>query len=153
MEAAILIYSVLAVILLWSWLVLQEGFANLSSSALSINKEYSSYNQEIRAVNKVIREVSLSNRGYLALTPFLISIASSTPPDIKINSLTLDRQSNSLIIIGTAETRPALLRYQEQIKSVDWLSPADSPLSQLWQKENINFQFDLKLNKFPPLPQ
>ena len=67
------------------------------------------------------------------------------PNDIKINSLKIDRPAQTLTIAGTALTRSALLNYQEKLNGASWITQVETPASQLFQKDNINFEFRAKL--------
>jgi Tfp pilus assembly protein PilN len=140
LEIVLLVYSVLAIILLWSWLVLQENFNNLAESSVLVNREYSKYNQEIRQVNGDIRNFNQAAKYYSPITPKLTEIINTLPEDIKLNSLELSRAQNKIVLSGTALTRDALLNYQKTLKQISWLENIETPTSQLFQKENINFE-------------
>ena len=145
LEMVIFVCSLLSISLLWSWLVLQEDFTNIATTASTVNKEYATYNQEIRLVNQTMREVDLASNNYSAITPRLKEIADSLPGNIKLSSLQIDRLNKSISIEGTALTRDDLLKYQETLKNIAWIGQVDTPISKLLQKENINFSFTKKI--------
>jgi len=151
LEIVLLIYTMLAITLLWSWIVLQEDFNNLAESSTLVNREYSRYNQEIRDVNSLIRNLNKTSQIYLPLAPKLSEIIQGLPKDIKLNAINIDRNLNNVTFSGTALTRDALLEYQEQIKKIGWLEKFETPASQLFQKENINFEMRAKLKNVEPL--
>lgn len=151
LEIVLLIYTMLAIILLWSWIVLQEDFNNLAESSTLVNREYSRYNQEIRDVNNLIKDLNKTSQIYLPITPKLSEIIQTLPKDIKLSAINIDRGLNNVTISGTALTRDALLVYQEQLKKISWLEKFETPTSQLFQKENINFEMRAKLKNTEPL--
>ena len=57
----------------------------------------------------------------------------------------MDYRVQTLVITGTALTRSALLRYQDTLNGISWITQVETPASQLFQKENINFEFRAKL--------
>jgi|GEM_PF-573687 len=149
LEMVLLIYTVLAMVLLWSWIVLQEDSNNLAESSTLVNREYSKYNQAIREVNSDIKNLNSISQYYLPISPKLSEVINILPKDIKINALNIDRLQNNITLSGTALTREALLNYQEVLKKITWLENITTPTSQLFQKENISFEVKAKLKGLP----
>ena len=150
LEFVIIAAAVIAIVLLWGWIILIDEFNSLAQSSLEIGRDYASYNSEVRRVNRMIRSVDDSADGYLAITPKLLEIISSTPAHVRINSLDIDRPNKKIIISGTALSRNDLLNYQEILKKTDWMEPAAMPNTQLLQKANVNFEYQTKLKNWPP---
>ncbi len=151
LEMIILAYTILAIILVWSWMVLQEDFNNLSESAVSVNREYSRQNQDIRKINSIVKSVTNASIGYTTLTPKISEIIEKLPDHIKLSAINIDRKTNSFTLSGTAQTRTDLIKYQQILKNISWLEKTDTPTSQLFQKDNINFEVKGKLKNLPIL--
>jgi len=145
LEMSLLVAALLATCLLLSWVILQEEFNNLSSSTMLVDRGYSSYGQEIRRINKINHDVTLSGKNYFALSPQLLELIDTVPVEIKLNSLNIDRTNNKLVIIGVAKQRETLLVYQDRIKELSWVADLGSPTSQLFQKENVDFEWTIKI--------
>lgn len=145
LEMSLLVAALLATSLLLSWLTLQDEFNNLSISTMLVNKGYSGYSQEIRKINKINHDITLSGQGYAALSPQLLELINTVPAGVKLNSLSFDRTNNKLILSGVAKERENLLSYQEKIKELLWIEKLESPSSQLFQKENVDFEWTIKL--------
>ena len=145
LELVIIVGSVLAATLIWSWIFLENDFANLAESAAAVNREYYTYNQDVKNINNLVRNINLANQNFVPITPKLKELITSLPNDIKINSLQIDRPAQTLAINGTALTRSALLRYQEALNKISWITQVETPASQLFQKDNVNFEFRAKL--------
>ncbi|MFA6424283.1 MAG: hypothetical protein WCV83_03155 [Candidatus Magasanikbacteria bacterium] len=148
-EIVLLVAAFLSVILLWSWMTLQTQFNDLSQSAMLVNKEYSSYNQEIRKLNATIKQFVSANKGYAPLTPKLLELIQKLPNNIKISSLLIDRKTNIVTISGTAQTRDALLAYQASLKDYSWIDLVQTPTSQLFQKDNVSFEIKATTKNLP----
>ena len=140
LEITLLVTSFLSIVLLWSWFFIQNQYNDLTQSALLINNKYSNYNQEIKKINTAIKQFDSANKNFSPLTPKILELVEKLPSDIKINSLSIDRQKNTLSISGVAKTREALLSYQTLLKNYYWLESIQTPTSQLFQKENVNFE-------------
>ena len=148
LELVIIVGSVLAATLIWSWIFLENDFANLAESAASVNREYFTYNQGVKSINNTLRNVTLANQNFIPITPKLKELINLLPNDIKINSLQIDRGGQTLTINGTALTRNALLNYQEVLGKVSWITQIETPAAQLFQKDNVSFEFRAKLKNF-----
>ena len=147
LEISLFVATILAIALLLSWDVLQNDFNNLSASAVLVNQEFSGYNQEIRKINQIDRNIVSAGKTFHPITIELVGLAEISPSGVKLSSLNLDRPNLKLVISGMAKNRDDLLNYQEQIKKILWVDKIETPTSQLFQKENINFEFSITIKK------
>lgn len=146
LELSLLFCSLLAIVFIWSWLTLQDEYNNMAQSAILVNSDNSVRNREIRETNGILRQFNHSTVNYIQVTQQLNELIMTLPDDIKLNSIVLDQTPKQLIISGTARTRAALLNYENVVKQYSWLKNVTAPVSQLLQKENINFETKAELN-------
>ena len=146
-EIILLISAFLSIVLLLSQSVLQREFNDLSQSATLVSREFSHYNQEIRKINSVIKNFNTAGKNYSPLTEKILEFIQKTPADIKISSLNIDQTAGTVIIAGTAKTRASLLNYQDSLKKYSWVLGVQTPVSQLFQKENVSFQINAQIKK------
>ncbi|OGH90239.1 MAG: hypothetical protein A2537_00785 [Candidatus Magasanikbacteria bacterium RIFOXYD2_FULL_36_9] len=151
LEIVLLVAAFLSVILLWSWYALQNQYNDLSQSALLVNREYSHYNQEIRKLNQIVRQFNTANATFSPLTPKILELIENLPNSIKINSLNINRKNNQIVISGTAQTRDELLKYQSSLKNYSWIESVQTPTSQLFQKDNVNFEIKANTKNIPKI--
>ena len=71
LELIIIVGSILATTLIWSWFFMEKDFANLVANATAVNHEYYAYNQDVKNVNNMIRDINLANQNFLPLPPKL----------------------------------------------------------------------------------
>lgn len=145
LEVVLLTSAFLSITLLWGWIILQENFTNLSQSALSVNKEFSHYNQDVRKINLALKKLNASSLGFSPITSKIVEFINKLPADIKLNSLNLNRETGTFEISGIAKNRDILISFQSLLQSLDWLENVQSPTSQLFQKQNINFDIKAKI--------
>jgi len=141
--------SFLTIIVLISWFLVQEEFANLASSAVAVDKEYRSQNEEVAKINKLSRELNTASKNFETLTPKLLELIGNIPDDIKLNYIHVDRQSQLLTISGSAKTRDTYAKFQDTLKNLSWITDLQVPATQLFIKDNINFDFSAKLKDLP----
>ncbi len=151
LEVILLVCAFLSMTLLWGWIILQDHFTDLSQSALSVNKEFSKYNQEVRKINSTIKTLNASSLGFSPLTPKILEFTNKLPDDIKLSSLDFSRETGTFSISGVAKTRDGLLKFQTLLQSLDWLEQVQSPTSQLFQKQDISFDIKAKTKNIPLL--
>lgn len=149
LEMILLVSTFLSITLLWSWLLLEEHFSDLSQSALSVNREFSHYNQDVRKINFTIKTLNASSLGFSPITTKIVEFINKLPADIKLNSLNFSRETGTFQISGIAKTRDGLLSFQKILQGLDWLDNVQSPTSQLFQKQNINFDIKAKIKNIP----
>ncbi len=151
LEISLLFLALLATTYVWGWLVLSQLFTDLSHSALLVSRDRWQFNQEIKTINLAIKQMDRASQYYVTLTPKLIELATSTPGDVIITSLTVDRRQKNLTLSGVAKTRASLLTFEKALHAIRWIEHPTTPLSQLLTKTDIRFQITADLKNFPPL--
>ncbi len=146
-ELFLLMVAILSATLVWSWVFLENDFAKLTASAINVNRTFYSDNQETKYVNNLLKEINLATKNFSPLTPKLKSLIDSLPDDVKIQSLQIDSRLQTVTLNGTALSRTSLLNYQESLNRIPWLTNLETPVSQLFQKQNIDFEFKAKLKQ------
>lgn len=147
LEFTIFTCALLAIAYLFSWLLLSQTLDDLASSSLLVNREFPTVNQEIHAINVTIKEITLAGASYAPVTPYIIQLATTLPPTIHLTSISIDTESNAVRLTGVAQTRAAFLDYQNVLGSITWLKGLNTPTSELFQKENINFEIRAQLQR------
>jgi nitrogen fixation protein FixH len=145
LEIVIFFTAIIAIMMIWSWLTLQESFTQLAVSSASVNKEYFSYNQDIRQINLIIENINKSSSQYQPTTPYIKEIMKNLPINIKLKTIFIDKKNKTVELTGTAKTRQDLLDYQEKLKEINWIDSVTAPTSKLFQKENVSFEFKTNL--------
>jgi len=144
-ELFLMVVAVMTATLVWGWVLLEQDFANLTKTATLINRESYNYNQDAKNINELIKNINASSKNFFPLTPKLTDLSANLPRDIKMNSVQIDNAAQTISLTGIAVSRNALLNYQEILKTISWVSSLETPVSQLFQKENVKFEFKLKI--------
>ncbi len=146
-ELFLFVVAVLSAILIWSWVFLEDDFAKLTASAINVNRTFYSDNQETKSINSLLKEMNLAAKNFSPVTPKLQDLIAALPPEIKLQSIKIDISTQSLNLDGIALSRASLLQYQENLNKIPWINDLETPVSQLFQKQNIGFEFKAKLKK------
>lgn len=151
LEFVVFTCALLAITHLLGWLVLTDELHDLAASSLLVNRGYPTINKDVHDINTLTKNISITGARYVPLSPLLLKLITTLPSTIKISSLSIDRASQTLVLLGTAETRDALLHFQTVMETLPDLGPITVPTSQLLQKANITFELHAPLKNFPAL--
>ena len=151
LELMIFTLSLLAMMYIFAWLIIADAMTDAVNSSMLVSREAPTANKDILKLNHSTKNIINSGEDFAPLTPKILEIAAALPPDIKLIGLDFNRANNSIILSGSAATRSALLNFQKVIKDISWIKGITAPTSQLFQKENINFEIRGNLVGLPTL--
>ena len=75
----------------------------------------------------------------------IIKLGNAIPTDIIINNILIVNQNKEINISGTALSRTALLELKDNFNNLDFINNINIPLSQLTEKENIDFSISIEM--------
>lgn len=75
---------------------------------------------------------------------FLAKVAAATPADVQLNSISVG-EAGDVRVVGTAATREALLRLQDQLRSSGAIADLYSPVRNLLQPTDVSFELTGRL--------
>lgn len=151
LELLIFTVALLAIMYLFAWWTVTQAMSDAVASSLLVSRSAPPPNEDIRNLNNQTKSVIAAGQEYYPITPKVMEIINTLPPDIKLSGFSINRESNTVIISGTAATRDAMLEYQKVVGTIEWIKGVTIPKSQLLQKENINFEIQGNINGFPAL--
>ena len=153
LEIILFFCCVLGIALVLGWWVLAGDTSELNVSSPLLNPSANTYNQNVQALNKLIVDSAQAGRGYDRLAWRVLDLAHATPAQVYWQSLTIDRRAGTMSLSGKAATREALLTLEQNLQAVPWLTTVSAPLSQLLNKNDIDFQITATLQDVEPLRQ
>ena len=151
LEMTIFTLSLLSMMYIFAWFVIAGALSDAVASSLLVNRETPPINRDIQNLNHLTKNTITSAESFAPLTPKILEIATTLPADIKLIGIDINRANNSVTLSGSATTRSALLNFQKVIESISWVKGITTPTSQLFQKENINFEIHGRLVGLPTL--
>jgi Tfp pilus assembly protein PilN len=111
-----------------------------------LSSEYVTVNNDIRQLNQQIGRIETLQRMAASPSELLRDVAARTPQGVRVTGMDFDVKSQSMRLNGIAATRDDLLAYEETMRSSPFVKSLQSPISNLFQKTDINFQFMIVLN-------
>ncbi|MFH2062657.1 MAG: PilN domain-containing protein [bacterium] len=122
-----------------------RGLHDQSSAALD---EYDSATKQIRDINGFVRRTQEIQDSFIDWSAVLENIGQTAPDGIKFEGLTVDTDL-TVSIIGTALTRDDVLEMERRLKANPYFRDVSSPLSNILQRENLRFEFNLTYEPNP----
>lgn len=147
LESAVFILSISAITLLGAQSVLQNYFNKLASNLAFSNNKQAEKNLQIKKANKIIDQTESLQSIYTHWTPLLTELGNSIPEKVLLNSISINKTEEKLILSGKAETRAALLELQSNLENLAQIDRAEVPLSQLTSQIDISFSLKIDLAK------
>lgn len=111
-----------------------------------LSSEYITVNNDIRQLNQQITRVEAFQKLAISPSELLRDLATRTPEGVRVTGLDFDVKTESMRINGTAAGRDDLLKYEEAVRASPFVATLQSPISNLFQKTDISFQFLIVLN-------
>lgn len=131
-------------------LVLKVEFSGMESAA-NIEKSQEKYQElqssesEFSQANSKIKTLVKLDKSHLHWTNVLRALDAAVTDEITLSELATDNLQ--VTIIGKAKTRDGLLRLKEDIAKSDCFADVKIPLSDLVQKEDVEFQVDFMVEE------
>ncbi len=143
----VIILILSSIVLLMARNILQENFNNVITDTSLIRQQIRGSNQKIMGINQKLTGVTNIQNQFVPWSNILIYLTKNIPPNIRINfliiqpSLGKETEQWTIIIKGLAKSRDDFLYFQEQLKKSQLFEKVELPISNLTQKENIEFEF------------
>jgi len=112
--------------------------------ARSSYQELQKYENEFKQTNSEISLLYGIQRSNLHWLSVFYELDSIVPEEIILTDLIT--KNYGITLLGRADTRNNLLKFQENINASECFDSANVPLSNLVFKENISFQINFKVN-------
>jgi|GEM_PF-6962141 len=137
---------IIGIIVVTAKAILQISFNSLIEETTLVTKNTTFFNQEIVELNQKIKEIKTAQNNYIFWNHYLLPIVNKIPAEVKISQLDLGQSDKKIVIKGVAQNREGLLGLKRDLESLDFVSELRSPIANILQSQNINFEFTLILN-------
>ncbi len=100
----------------------------------------------VTEVNTKINKVANFTQGEVSWVEVIGSSTSPFKDKICLNSLEIIKDSGKVYIQGVAQDRDALINLKTHLEDSDYFSQVNLPIKNFFQREDINFEMESKLN-------
>lgn len=147
-EITLIIIILSSIILLGAKVMLQNNFEVIIAQSALINREFGEINQDIRKLNRELKDIDQVQTEYVFWSRFLTEFSKTVPPGIRLADLSTNQDDNTFTINGYAAERANFLEFKKNLGNFPYLKNLESPIANLLLPRNANFTFSASLN-FP----
>lgn len=142
----IIVTATAAIMLLTARVILQNNFNKVVEQTTLITKNSQSYNIKVREINSQLSSIEKIQNDFIFWSRLLGGLTEEVKDDITFYYLGLDKNTKTLKLKGVSATRESLLAFKENLEKSTVFDGIDFPLTNILQKNNINFEIAAKLN-------
>lgn len=142
----IIITIFIAIVILTAKLILQNNFNKIVEETTLITKNSQSFNDRARKINSYLISLGEIQNGFVPWSYFIEDIAKDMPDNIYLSLFKIEKNSGLLKLRGFAKDRDSLVALKDFLEKKTYLSDINFPVSNLLEKENIDFSLDIKLD-------
>jgi Tfp pilus assembly protein PilN len=136
----------LVIIFTGSKILLQNTFKEFANQDSLLKISSQDYNEKIRQINDQIKTVSKIQNEFIYSSLLVKELTDRIPDGIYLSYIKADISQRVLRIIGRAQTRENFLALKQKLENSTVFIEVDSPLQNILQKENIDFEMSIKLD-------
>ncbi len=142
----ILIGVTIALMLLFSRIIMQDTFNNIVAQTTLITRNSQSYNNRVRSVNSEINAVDQIQKDFLDWHKIFSELSSITENDITFTYIRMAADDKTLRLRGHAGTRDGLLHLKAAMEDSELFNKIDFPLTNILEQKDINFEMSAVIN-------
>jgi Tfp pilus assembly protein PilN len=124
-------------------LMLERNFEEVKQQTTDVSSGPVEVQAAIKDINVHLGKVSARQAAHVAWSETIEDIAQLVPSGARVTKLVVDMEGN-ISITGTAATRDDALAFLENLKQAPYLTDVVSPLSNILQKYNVLFDFQMR---------
>ena len=140
----------ISTVLIFSFFLLNIQIKSLDSLLeleldIKEKEKIASIGEATKDLNQQINLASSVQNEYILWTEFISNFTQLVPDGIIIKTVNFNNLTNSFSVTGIADTREALLEFEERLDQSVYFENIVSPISNLTQRESINFDISASL--------
>ena len=138
-------------ILIGMYFILDFQLVNLQKLGRQYDTAYSEqqtldrYQKKFKETNAIVAEVGAIESDHLSFTQIFLLLDAVAPESVAIESLTT--KDYTVMLAGQAATRDDLLMFDARLKESSCVKNVNTPLSNLFSQNNVDFQIDFEIQK------
>ncbi|HCJ52368.1 MAG: hypothetical protein A2898_04035 [Candidatus Kerfeldbacteria bacterium RIFCSPLOWO2_01_FULL_48_11] len=102
--------------------------------------------ESTQKINQQLKVIKTIEDAYNPLSPVVYNLLTRIPEGITLDSFLVDAKLQTVNFIGIANTRDSLIALRTEVEKIPYFTEWTSPVSNLTQRENIEFDFSATLS-------
>lgn len=136
---------IVAILFIVSKRALDANYRDIVYAAKRAETEQSLFQQRVKELSTKSESLIRIQSTWQPISPFIASLSDGIRKPSTLSSAAIDIQKRTIEIIGHANTRTDVLTIQKSFEQLPFVASVDSPLTNILQSSDIDFQFTLHL--------
>ncbi len=136
----------LAVVFTGASIILTNNFKEFTGPESILRKNGQEYNNKIKSINEKLNAISKIQSEFIPSSLLIKELTDRIPAGVSLSYVKADIANRNLKIMGRAKGREDFLLLKESLANSKVFTEVDSPLQNILQKENIDFEISIKLD-------
>ncbi len=142
----VIIIIFIAILILVAKIILQNNFNKVVAETTLITRDSQGRNFKIREINIRLNQVASIQGNFIPWSFVLEEVAKYASNDIVFYSIKLNRETETIDLMGRSGIRQSLLNLKEGMEKSEMFLDIDFPLKNILEKSNIDFVIKANLN-------
>ena len=136
----------IALILLLGKLFLSRYSADITGQYSLVTKNYEDSDTGVKGLDQRLTSIQKIQDDYYTYSDLMEKLTGAANNGIKFSEIRIDAVGKKMSFGGTADTRDSLLTLKKNLEETETFSDVDLPLSNILQKDNVEFEISANLN-------
>lgn len=136
-------------LLLSARFVLQSHYDESLTTANVLVAKNGTLDKDINRLNMTLGNARKVQQDFIKWSGILTSTSQVIPARVDLNYINFDSTSETLSLIGVAQTRDDLLQLKSNLSALTFMTDLTSPLDNLTLREHVKFELSGKLKATP----
>ena len=136
---------IIAVLLVISKITLDEHYRDVVAATKLADSEHPLFQQRVLDLSSKSEHLLRIQASWQPVAPYIASVTEIIQKPTMVSSLVFNKQDSTIHLTGYAETRSAVLAVQKQLESLPFTATVESPLANILQSADIDFQFTIHI--------
>lgn len=126
--------------------IMAGDLAGITSLSSSVGDEGVTLAEDIARINSYLKRIDGFEAKTVRWSGALRELSMQIPQDIRVDELTVDKDGK-ITLRGLSPTREDVLTLRDRLAALPFVDTIKSPLSNILQKKNVSFEFELTHKK------
>ncbi len=136
---------VVAILFIVSARTLDANYREILQASLLSEPERPAFQQRVLDLSEKSESLAKIKSGWDPISHYVSEVARAVKSPSTLTTLTVNREQKTIVVVGHADTRNHVLEIAKELESLSFAASVESPLSNILQQNNIQFQFTIRM--------
>lgn len=139
--------TIVAILFVVSARTLDANYREIIQATSLAESEQPAFQQRVLDISEKSESLFKAGSTWEPISKYVSEVARSVKPPSILFSLTVNRDQRAITLVGHSDTRARVLEIAKQLETLPFAASVESPLSNILQPTNIQFQFTIRMKE------